>query len=138
MVSLGRGAVFGASHDASYDFWVSGEPKWKMCLAFNVNPPAANDDVHYFIATSNVGFFRENPHLLSDVLILPARAYPFFPEETVLDFRDLCVVPLAKLQAKGLKLLGKLNESDVTRCENTIRSARILGNREKRRLALLS
>lgn len=76
---LRRGCVFGADHDASLQFWVS-DPKCKRCLLFNAVPPTDAENAHYFIATaSGVDYFRENGHLLSDVLILPANSYPFFP-----------------------------------------------------------
>jgi hypothetical protein len=136
--SLPRGSVFGAQHDSSYDFWASGDPRWKLCVAFNAVPPAAADDVHYFIATSQVNYFRENPQLESEVLILAPGSYSFFPEETAIDFRDLRIVPRAKLNSKGLKILGSLSEDDVRKCEAIIRGTRLLENRSKRRLALLN
>lgn len=134
---LPRGCVFRAEHDSSYEFWKSDEPRWKRCLAFNAVPPAAADDVHYFIATSKLTYFRENPHFLSDILIFPANAYPFFPEETAIDFRDLRVVALAKLQSKGLRILGHITPQDVARCETVVRTARLLQNRAKRLLGVL-
>ncbi len=136
-VALSRGCVFRAEHDSSYDFWNSPDPRWKLCLAFNVTPPTEADDVHYFIATSQLNYFRENPHLLSDVLILPRNEYIFFPEETAIDFRDLRVVPWPKLQSKGLRILGRLSDEDIRRCESIIRAARLLPNRDRRRLGLL-
>jgi hypothetical protein len=80
--TLPRGTVFGADHDDTYEFWNSPDPSWKRCLAFNVTPPTVTDEVHYFIATSQVNAFRENPQLLSDILVFPANSYPFFPKET--------------------------------------------------------
>jgi len=65
--SLRRGCVFGAQHDSSYEFWQSTEPpRWKLCVTFNAEPPDAQGDVYYFIATSKITYFRENPQLLSD------------------------------------------------------------------------
>lgn len=135
---ISRGCVFRAEHDSSYEFWNSDEPRWKRCLAFNLVPPSASDDVHYFITTSKLTYFHENPHLLSDILILPANEYRFFPEETAIDFRDLRVVPLAKLQSKGLSILGQITPADVARCEAVIRTARLLENRAKRLLGVLN
>jgi hypothetical protein len=132
-----RGCVFGADHDSTYGFWISKDPRWKRCLAFNLTPPSVHDDVHYFIATSQVNYLREHPLLASDVRIFAANAYSFLPEETAIDFRELRVVPLAKLQTKGLKFLGKLSTDDIRSCETVIRSARILENRAKRMLGLL-
>jgi hypothetical protein len=134
---LVRGCVFGAEHDRSFDFWASGESRWKLCVAFNATPPAADDDVHYFMATSQVNFFRERTQLAAEAVIFPANSYPFFPVETVLDFRDLRIAPKAKLQAKGLRVLGHLSDEDISRCVTTIRAARLLENRAKRRLGLL-
>jgi len=125
---LERGSVFGAEHDSSYEFWVSPDPRWKLCLAFNATPPSFTDDVHYFIATSQVSYFREHPQFASDVVIFAPNAYPFFPQETAMDFRDLRIVPLAKLQQKGFKPLGRLRASDIAACEATARSARLLEN----------
>jgi hypothetical protein len=71
------------------------------------------------------------------VLIFPPNAYRFFPEETAIDFRDLHVVPFAKLQSNGLRVLGHLTSADAQRCEATIRTARLLSNRDRRRLNLL-
>jgi hypothetical protein len=133
-----RGCVFRAEHDSSYEFWNSADPRWKRCLAFNTTPCEPSGDVHYFIATSKLTYFRENPQLLSDVLIIPEKSYRFFPDETAIDFRDLRVVPLAKLQAKGLRILGDLTDEDVRRCESMIRAARLLENRAKRLLGLLN
>jgi hypothetical protein len=59
------------------------------------------------------------------------------PEETAIDFRDLHVVPFAKLQSNGLRVLGHLTSADTQRCEATIRTARLLSNRDRRRLNLL-
>lgn len=137
-VVLPRGCVFRAEHDASYDFWNSDDPRWKRCLAFNSTPPEPAGDVHYFVATSQINYFRENPHLLSEVLILQPNRYRFFPEETAIDFRDLRIVSLEKLQLKGLRILGNLTPEDVQRCESIIRTARLLSNRDRRRLALLN
>jgi hypothetical protein len=135
--SVERGCVFRAEHDASYEFWRSAEARWKLCLAFNSKPAEPAGDVHYFLATSKLTYFRENPHLLSEVLIFPASVYSFFPEETAIDFRDLHVVPFVKLQSNGLRVLGHLTAADVRRCETTIRGARLLSNRDRRRLNLL-
>lgn len=134
---LERGCVFGADHDSTFGFWISRDPRWKRCLAFNFTPPPVNDDVHYFIATSRVNYFREHPLLMPDVRIFAASSYSFFPEETAIDFRELRVVPLAKLRTKGLKLLGKLSTDDLRSCEMVVRSARILENRAKKMLGLL-
>lgn len=133
---LRRGCVFGADHDTSFNFWVA-DPKWKRCLLFNLSPPGNSDEAHYFIATaSGVHYFREHEHLLSDVLIFPAGAYPFFPKETAIDFRELCVVPVKKLRQKNLRLLGHLSVADVQRCATTASSARILETRDKKLLGL--
>jgi hypothetical protein len=133
---LQRGCIFKAEHDASYEFWKSADARWKLCLTFNSTPPQSTGDVHYFIATSKLTYFRENPHLLSEVLIFPANTYGFFPEETAIDFRDLHIVPLSKLQSNGLRILGQLTNADTARCEATIRAARLLPNRDRRRLNL--
>jgi len=118
-------------------FWKSTEPRWKLCLAFNSIPPGTDGDVHYFIATSKITYFRENSHLLSEVLVFPPDAYDFFPEETAIDFRELRIVPFAKLESKGLRILGQLTAVDIERCESAIRTVRILSNRDRRRLGLL-
>ena len=76
--TLQRGCVFRAHHDSSYEFWISPEPRWKLCLAFNYTPADATGYVHYFIATSKLTYFRENPHLFSEVLIFPPNVYNFF------------------------------------------------------------
>jgi hypothetical protein len=44
---------------------------------------------------------------------------------------------MAKLQKKNLKPLGSMTNDDITACEETARTARILTNRDKRRLGLL-
>lgn len=80
--------------------------------------------------------YRENPSILSDTIIIDAGAYDFFPQETLVDFRTLCVVPLEKLMSKGLKVVGELDPSDIAACEKTIGSARILENRAKKLLGL--
>ena len=134
---LQRGTVFGAQHDDTYDWWQSEEPKWKWCLVFNAKPLQPDEDVLYFVATSQLTYFRENPNLLTDILILAAGTYPFFPVETAIDFRDLRMVPLAKLLEKGLRIAGLLSAADVARCESIVRQARLLENRAKRDLALL-
>lgn len=137
--TLGRGRVFGAQHDSSYEFWQSTEPpRWKLCVSFNAEPPEPQGDVYYFIATSKLTYFRENPQLLSEILIFGKGSYAFFPEETAIDFRDLRTVPVAKLLSKGLRVLGDLSAKDVQRCEAVIKAARLLDNRSKRRLALLN
>jgi hypothetical protein len=71
------------------------------------------------------------------VLIFQPNTYSFFPEETAIDFRDLHIVPFAKLQSNGLRIVGALTAADVERCEATIRAARLLPNRDRRRLNLL-
>lgn len=89
-----RGVVFGAEHDSTYEFWESEEPRWKRCVAFNVTQPKLDEDVLYFICTSNVSFFREHPQFLSDAVFFAANSYQFFQDETVLDLRTLAAVPL--------------------------------------------
>jgi hypothetical protein len=134
---LHRGCVFRAEHDSSYEFWKSADARWKLCLTFNATPPDATGDVHYFIATSKLTYFRENPHLLSEVLIFQPNTYSFFSEETAIDLRDLHIVPFVKLQSNGLRIVGELSAADVGRCEAAIRVARLLPNRDRRRLNLL-
>jgi hypothetical protein len=131
-----RGTVFRAEHDDSFEFWRSPAPRNKIGLVFNVNRVDAPGDVHYFLATSKVSKYRENPAVLSDTLIFPAGTYPFFTEETLLDFTSLCTVPYAKLLEKGLLVLGSLTAADVARCAKTIGAARILENRAKKLLGL--
>jgi hypothetical protein len=135
--ALRRGSIFRAEHDSSYAFWQSTEPRWKLCLAFGAAPADPTGDVHYFIATSKVNYFRENPQLLSEVLILPPASYPFFPEETAVDLRELRIVPFMKLQANGLEVLGHLTPEDILRCESIVRAGRLLSNRDRRLLKLL-
>jgi hypothetical protein len=134
--TLQRGTVFRAEHDDSFDFWRSPEPRNKIALVFNATPVDAAADVHYFLATSKVMRYRENPAVLSDTLIFPAGTYPFFTEETLLDFSTLCTVPYAKLLGKGLQVLGSLTADDVARCARAIGAARVLENRAKRLLGL--
>jgi hypothetical protein len=134
---LHRGVVFRAEHDRSYPFWGNDEPpRSKLCLVFNADPVRPGDDVHYFLATSKVAKYRESPSILSDVLILPPASYPFFPQETLIDFRNLCVVALEKLVTKRLRVRGTINAEDVRRCEDVAAKARILDNRHKRLLGL--
>lgn len=95
-----------------------------------------DDEVHYFIATSGVHYFRENPHLLSDVLIFPAKSYSFFPKETAIDFRELRVVTLKNLRQKNLRVLGYLSPADVSRCAAAAGAARLLVTGEKKLLGL--
>jgi hypothetical protein len=134
--TLQRGTVFRAEHDDSFDFWRSPEPRNKIALVFNRNPVGSSDDVHYFLATSKVSKYRENPAVLGDTLIFAAGSYPFFTEETLLDFTNLCTVPYTKLLGKGLQVLGALTDADVARCANTIALARVLENRAKKLLRL--
>jgi hypothetical protein len=135
--TLRRGSIFRAEHDSSYAFWKSGGARWKLCLSFGSAPVEAAGDVHYFSSTSKVNYFRENPHLHSEVLILKPGVYSFFPEETAIDFRELRIVPMAKLQANGLEVLGHLTVEDIQRCESIIRAGRLLSNRDRRLLDLL-
>ena len=133
---LRRGCVFGADHDTTLEFWVA-DPKWKRCLLFNASPPGEADNAHYFFATaSGVGFFQQHTNLMSDVLILPANSYPFFPKETALDFREVHVVPMKKLREMNLRVLGHLSAADIARCEVGANSACQLVNDDKRMLAL--
>jgi hypothetical protein len=135
--SLTRGTVFRAEHDDSFEFWTAGEPpRSKLCLVFNVTSPAGAEDVHYFLTTSKVSVYRENPSILSDTFIIPAGQYEFFPEETLIDFRTLCFAPLDKLKSKRLRVLGKISEADVLACAKVAGAARILENRSKRLLGL--
>jgi hypothetical protein len=136
MPDLDRGSVFGADHDTTFRFWVA-NPKWKRCLLFNLTPPEATDDAHYFIATaSGVHYFREHPWLLSDVLIFAAGSYAFFPKETAIDFRSLCIVPIPKLKQNNLRVLGRLSADDIAKCSATAGSARQLENKQKKLLGL--
>ena len=134
--TLHRGVIFRAEHDDSYPFWGDNEARSKLCLVFNAEPVREDDDVHYFLATSKITKHRESPSILSDVLILPPASYPFFPLETLIDFRSLCVVSIEKLVTKKLTLRGVLNAEDVRRCEEVAAKARILDNRHKRLLKL--
>ncbi|HXH95429.1 MAG TPA: hypothetical protein VNN25_27885 [Thermoanaerobaculia bacterium] len=136
IAALHRGVIFRAEHDDSYPFWGDNEPpRSKLCLVFNADP-VQEGDVHYFLATSKVDRYRESPSILSDVLILPPASYPFFPRETLIDFRRLCVVSIEKLVTKRLTLRGVLSDEDIRRCEDVAAKARILDNRHKRLLRL--
>ncbi len=134
--TLNRGVIFRAEHDDSYPFWGDNQARSKLCLVFNAEPVGEGEDVHYFLATSKIARHRESPSILSDVLILPPASYPFFPLETLIDFRSLCVVPVDKLMTKRLTLRGVLSPEDIRRCEDVAAKARILDNRHKRLLGL--
>lgn len=135
--TLYRGTVFRAEHDSTYDFWGSEQPpRSKLCLVFNADPVSDGDEVQYFLTTSKVTKYRETPSILSDVLILPPASYDFFPDETLLDFRHLCVVPFAKLATHRISIKGKISEEDVRRCAEIISKARLLENRAKKLLRL--
>jgi hypothetical protein len=117
---LHRGVIFRAEHDDSYPFWGDNEARSKLCLVFNADPVREGDDVHYFLATSKIARHRESPSILSDVLILPPDSYPFFPLETLIDFRSLCVVSIEKLVTKKLTLRGVLNAEDVRAAKRSL------------------
>ncbi len=134
--SITRGCVFGATHDATFEFWIDDKPKWKRCLAFGLTPPSDDEDAHYFIGTSNVNRFTEQPLLMTDCLIFEAGSYPFFPEKTAIDFSELCIVPMEMLRKKGLKTLGHMSATDIERCAKVIAEARILPNKHKKLLGL--
>lgn len=132
--ALRRGAVFLAEHDNSYPFW-DGPPRKKLCLVFNVEP-VSHGDVHYFFATSKVWKYRAMPSIMTDVRVLPQGSYDFFPEETLLDFRYLHIVPLMKLKTHNMTIKGRLTDDDIYECAKTAAAARILGRPDKRLLAL--
>jgi hypothetical protein len=134
---LTRGTVFRAEHDASFIGWHDDEPRWKICIAFDAQPPGETDYVHYFMATSNVAKYRENPVLMGDVAFFAKNSYPFFSKETAVDFRELNSVTLAKLRRHGLRIVGTLSVVDVARCERTAAKAMQLLNKHKRLLGLL-
>jgi hypothetical protein len=139
-VAIGRGCIFGAEHDPSFgDTWVSQSAEWKKCLAFNVGPAVTDDseNVHYFLATAELWRFRENPQLLTEVCFFAANSYPFFPQETAIEFSYLWTVPLGKLKQHGLRVQGHLTTGDVERCINGARGARLLTPKERRLLALI-
>jgi hypothetical protein len=133
---LVRGTVFRAEHDDSFEFWNSSDPRSKLCLTFNLTPPTAGGDVHYFLATSKVSSYRENPSILSDTFIISPGRYAFFPDETLIDFRTLCVVPMDKLIGKRLEVKGELSKEDLAATEKIVGVARILENRAKKLLGL--
>ena len=131
-----RGTIFRAEHDSSFDFWESAEPRKKFCIAFNLSAITEKDDVHYFICTKDVSRFRENTSLLSDCLIVPKGSYNCFPLETAIDTSYLCVVPFAKLNSKGLKVVGTLTATDVQKLESIVSGGRILVTRSRKLLGL--
>jgi hypothetical protein len=135
---LQRGSVFRAEHDPSFIGWHDDEPRSKICVVFNATPPSLTDDVHYFMATSQVTIYRENPNLMGDALEFPKGSYPFFTKDTVVNFRELYVVPFAKLRRHKFALVGALSEADLERCEAVAGKAIQLLNRSKRLLGLLT
>jgi hypothetical protein len=140
-ISIERGCVFGAEHDPSYgNAWISDEVEWKKCLAFNLGPAvtADADDVHYFLATAELWRFRENPQLMSEVCFFDANSYPFFGQETAIEFSYLWRVPLAKLKGHRLKIQGRLSDADIKRCVESARGARLLNQKERRLLGLVN
>jgi|ERR1051325_2732192 hypothetical protein len=136
--TLHRGTVFRAEHDNTYEFWGSGAPRSKYGVVFNAAPVAgeSNEEVLYFLCTSKVSKLREKPAVLSDVMILPAGEYTFFPDETAIDCRSLCAVPLAKLVQHHMKIVGELTPAHIRQCEETVAKARILEFRAKKLLGL--
>lgn len=134
---LSRGIVFRAEHDSTYEFWGNDQPpRSKLCLAFNADPVSDGGDVHYFLTTSKVTRYRETPSILSDVLILPPGSYDFFPDETLLDFRRLCVVSFSKLVTHRMTIKGTIGEEDIRRCADIASTARILETSAKKLLRL--
>jgi hypothetical protein len=129
--------VFRAEHDDTFVGWYDSEPRWKICVAFNVAPPRPEDDVLYFMATSQVTLYRENPVLMGDALEFPRDSYPFFTKDTIVNFREVYAAPLSKLKQHGLRVEGTLSAVDVARCEEAARTAMQLLNKSKRRLGLL-
>lgn len=90
------------------------------------------------MATSQVTIYRENPNLMGDALEFPKGSYPFFTKDTVVNFREVYVVPFAKLRRHKLELVGALSKADVARCEAVAGKAIQLLNRSKRMLGLLT
>ena len=130
---LDRGTVFRAIHDSSYAFWHDDEPpRAKFCVVFNVNP-VSHGDVHYFMTSSRIWKYQD---VLSDVLIIPPGTYDFFPEETLIDVRYLCIVPLAKLMTKNMEIKGPLTVDDVYRCAEIAANAKALVRPDKKLLGL--
>jgi hypothetical protein len=135
--TLRRGMVFRAQHDDTFAFWGTDQPpRSKLGLVFNASPVSDGSDVQYFLTTTKVGRFRETPSILTDVLIVPAGTYPFWPEETLIDFRHLCIVAYAKLVAHHMTLKGAITDDHLRECEEIVAKARLLENRAKKLLAL--
>lgn len=132
-----RGVVFRAVHDDTYEYWLASEPQAKFCVAFNLAPPSINDEVHYFLTTSNTARYTENPHLLSECLILKKGAYPFFNADTAIEFDHLYRVSFAKLIGKRLWVRGVLSASDIAACESAIRAGRVLAPKFRKLIGLL-
>jgi hypothetical protein len=138
-LTLVRGCIFAAEHDPSFgSAWVSEVAEWKKCLAFNLAPAISDsDEAHYFLATAEVWRFKENPQLMSEVLILPAGKYDFFPKETAIEFSELWIVPLSKLKQHRAKVQGHLSLDDLQRCIDVASTARLLPTKFKRLVGLL-
>ena len=136
--TLTRGCVFRAEHDDSFVGWRDTTPRKKICVAFNAVPPGLPDEVHYFMATSQVAFYHDNPNLMSDAVEFPAGSYPFFPEQTIVNFREMYSATLAKLRQHSFKPLGSLSPADIKRCEDVARGAMQLLIKHKRLLGLFN
>lgn len=59
--------------------------------------------IYYAFATSKTAFYDSNPQFESVILRLPSRAYPCFPEPTILTFRDVRIVSRESLRAQYLR-----------------------------------
>ena len=122
--TLSHGSVFHAFHDDS--------GKGKFFILLNATWP--DHEVHSVLCTSQLDFFADG-QLDSQILRIPAGVYPFFPKDTIVDFRRLWSVALTTLcAAQGFSVKGELSAADLKECDHRVRCALQLTGRQKKLL----
>jgi hypothetical protein len=95
-------------------------------------------DYYYFyvMPTSQTSFYKKNPFEKRDTIILKSKEVPFFPLETVIDFkkirRDKASKIGARLQDKTVSRIGKLSPEKVEEFDNRIKCAETIDPRTKK------
>lgn len=124
---LSRGVILYAELDKAYLADPAKKKHHKYLVVLNCDPKDA--EVIFVMATSKVARFEQLKHLKAETVPLLKETYAFLTEPaTVLDFTDVCEMPMSTLKAmvdkKKVTVIGKLTDGDLKLCDDVIAVSR--------------
>lgn len=108
--------------------------KMKFAVVLNVSCPAP--EIHYVFTTSKTAFYNKHTQFNHSIIKVQPGSYDCFPLETIIPFRTVHKIEIAKLKAQfvdgKLTFAGALNVTDVEAMNGIIKNGFFINPRTQK------